>query len=156
MTTTTPKTPSTVVPKKAVKPRAKVATKAAAKPAAKAAPNAPAAKPLKVAAQAPDKASRAKATAKAPTAAVAKGDKPGKPPKPARVKLVRDGFTMPADDFALIAALKARALAAQREVKKSELLRAGLQVLAALDDAALLAALGRLTPVQQGRPKKGR
>jgi hypothetical protein len=77
-----------------------------------------------------------------------------KPPKQ-RVRLVRDSFTMPEPDFALIAALKARTMAAQRETKKSELLRAGLQVLMALDDATLMNALGRLQPLKLGRPKKG-
>ena len=89
----------------------------------------------------------------------AKPDKapPGKPDKASRQrqKPVRDGFTMPQADFALIGALKARALAAGRETRKSELLRAGLQALSALDSAALLAALGRLETVKVGRPKKG-
>ena len=71
-----------------------------------------------------------------------------------RQKPVRDSFTMPETDFALIATLKARALAARRETKKSELLRAGLHVLTALDTPALLAALGQLDPVKVGRPKK--
>ena len=77
-----------------------------------------------------------------------------KPPKQ-RARLVRDSFTMPEPDFALIAALKARTMAAQRETKKSELLRAGLQVLMALDDGMLMNALGRLQPLKLGRPKKG-
>jgi hypothetical protein len=75
-------------------------------------------------------------------------------PKPPKTKLVRDSFTMPATDFALIATLKERALAGRRETKKSELLRAGLQALAALDGPALLSALGRLLPLKVGRPKK--
>jgi len=78
-----------------------------------------------------------------------------KKPAKARVKLVRDGFTMPEADFSLIAELKQRALGAKREAKKSELLRAGLRVLAALDAKALLAALEQLEPVKTGRPKKG-
>ena len=77
-----------------------------------------------------------------------------KPPKQ-RVRLVRDSFTMPEADFALIAALKARAMAARREAKKSELLRAGLHALMALDGAALVGALGRLQALKLGRPKKG-
>jgi hypothetical protein len=77
-----------------------------------------------------------------------------KPPKQ-RVRLIRDSFTMPEPDFALIAALKARAMAAQREAKKSELLRAGLHALMALDGSALVGALGRLQPLRVGRPKKG-
>lgn len=84
----------------------------------------------------------------------AKARKPAKPPKQ-RVKPVRDSFTMPESDFALIGTLKARALAAGRETKKSELLRAGLQALSMLDTPALVAALGRLEPIKIGRPKKG-
>lgn len=82
-----------------------------------------------------------------------KADKGRKPPK-LRPVLVRDGFTMPEADFALIGTLKARALAGGRETKKSELLRAGLQALAAMDSATLRAALDALEPVKTGRPKK--
>jgi hypothetical protein len=74
--------------------------------------------------------------------------------KRARVRVVRDGFTMPEDDFALIAALKLRAMKAQRETKKSELLRAGLHVLMALDEATLVRELSRLRPLKVGRPKR--
>lgn len=70
-----------------------------------------------------------------------------------RVKLVRDSFTMPRDDFDLIDQLKARATEFKRPAKKSELLRAGLQVLARLDQAQLRAALDALTPLKAGRPK---
>lgn len=77
-----------------------------------------------------------------------------KTPAPERVKLVRDGFTMPADDYALIAELKHRLHDVKREAKKSELLRAGLHALAQLDPPALAAALDRLTPVKTGRPRK--
>ena len=86
---------------------------------------------------------------------VAKPANGEKATKARRVTLVRDGFTMPEADFALIAILKARALAARREAKKSELLRAGLRALAELDGRALVQALGRLEPVKTGRPKKG-
>lgn len=97
---------------------------------------------------------RAPKPAPAPAAKATKPEKAAKPPK-LRNKPVRDSFTMPEADFALIATLKARALAAQRETKKSELLRAGLHALAALDTPALVAALGQLEPVKIGRPKKG-
>jgi hypothetical protein len=90
--------------------------------------------------------------APAPTVKTAPAEK--KAPKQ-RVRLVRDSFTMPEPDFALIAALKGRAMAAQREAKKSELLRAGLHALMALDGASLVDALGRLQPLKVGRPKKG-
>jgi hypothetical protein len=61
---------------------------------------------------------------------------------------------MPQSDFALIAALKDRALGFKRPTKKSELLRAGLQALAAMPVAELKVALGRLTPLKTGRPRK--
>ena len=76
-----------------------------------------------------------------------------KPAPPQRAKLVRDGFTMPAADYALIAELKLRLHDVKREAKKSELLRAGLQALALLDAASLAAALDRLEPVKTGRPR---
>lgn len=69
-------------------------------------------------------------------------------------KLVRDSFTMPRADFALIEQLKGRALAFQRPAKKSELLRAGLQALAALSDKALKARLDALPQLKTGRPRK--
>ena len=68
-------------------------------------------------------------------------------------KLVRDSFTLPREDFELIAALKDRALDFKRPTKKSELLRAGLQVLASLDQANLRKALDALRPLKAGRPK---
>jgi len=77
-----------------------------------------------------------------------------KPPAPERARLVRDGFTMPEADYALFKELKHRLHGVQREAKKSELLRAGLQALALLDAKALAAALDRLEPVKTGRPRK--
>jgi hypothetical protein len=94
---------------------------------------------------APRKAAAKAAPAATPSTKVAK----------ALRKPVRDSFTMPQADYALIATLKARALAARRETKKSELLRAGLHALAALDRGGVLAVLRRLEPVKVGRPKKG-
>lgn len=76
--------------------------------------------------------------------------------KPAKLKLplVRDSFTMPAADFDLIAAMKLRSLKLMRATKKSELLRAGLHALAALNDARFCSTLNALTPLKPGRPKK--
>jgi hypothetical protein len=120
----------------------------------------PARKPAATAAKAaaPSRARKApKAVAapvEAPAAKPAAKPEP-KPPKKPKPVLVRDGFTMPEADFALIGALKKRAAAAGREAKKSELLRAGLQALAALEAAALVASLNRLEAVKVGRPRKG-
>ncbi|MDR7268735.1 hypothetical protein J2X20_001364 [Pelomonas saccharophila] len=77
-----------------------------------------------------------------------------KPAPVERAKLVRDGFTMPEADYALLKALKDRLHEVKREAKKSELLRAGLQALALLDAKDLAAALDRLAPVKTGRPRK--
>lgn len=73
------------------------------------------------------------------------------PPK--KDKLIRDSFTLPREDFELIALLKDRALDFKRPTKKSELLRAGLQTLASLDQARLRASLEALRPLKAGRPK---
>lgn len=71
-----------------------------------------------------------------------------------KAKLVRDSFTMPQEDFGLIAVLKDRALGFKRPAKKSELLRAGLHALQQLTDAQLRGALDSLVPLKAGRPKK--
>ncbi|MCL2523266.1 MAG: hypothetical protein FWF20_03040 [Betaproteobacteria bacterium] len=80
--------------------------------------------------------------------AAAKADKPAKTRK---LKLVRDSFAMPEAEYARIGELKKRLGGA---VKKSELLRAGLAALCALDDAGLEAALGRIERIKTGRPSK--
>ncbi len=126
-----------------------------AKPAPSASPAAKAARPAprKASAKAPVKAAAkvpAKAPAKAPARARAKtdGDKPRKP------KMVRDSFTMPKPEYAVIEALKQRAAQAGRPAKKSELLRAGLRLLEGLPSAALVAALQALPAIKTGRPTK--
>jgi len=49
---------------------------------------------------------------------------------------MRDGFTMPADDYALIAQLQATGLEAGLAVSKSAVLRAGLHALKAMSPDA--------------------
>lgn len=156
--------PAPAAPAKAARKAAPVkAEKApkAVKPAEATKP-AKAAKPAKPAAAAKAPAKPTKPVKPAKAAKPVKADKPlAKPaapePTPAerqKEKLVRDSFTMPRADFDLIDALKTRALGFLQPVKKSELLRAGLQALAALDDEALKARLGGLTALKAGRPKK--
>ncbi|WP_332740707.1 hypothetical protein [Hydrogenophaga sp.] len=67
-------------------------------------------------------------------------------------KLVRDSFTIPKTEFAAIETLKTRAIALGTSVKKSELLRAGLMALQALNDAAYKAALSAVPTLKTGRP----
>jgi hypothetical protein len=125
------------------------AADSAAKDVAKAAP---VAVPAKTAKKAPAKAASPKkaATKPAKTAAVAEPAKEAKVKKP---KLVRDSFTIPKDEYAVIDVLKQRATALGQPVKKSELLRAGLKVLATMSDSALRSALQAVPSIKTGRPK---
>ena len=84
-------------------------------------------------------------------AKVSKADKPAKAKK---AKLVRDSFTMPELEYALIAALKKRCLDAGVSAKKSEILRAAVANLAKLSDASVAAAVRRLEVIKTGRPAK--
>ncbi len=92
----------------------------------------------------------------APIRAAAKPEKKHKKEKKAdaKVKVVRDSFTMPQADYNLIAALKQKALTAGLHVKKSELLRVGLQALSKLSAAQLKRAISNLEKIKTGRPKK--
>lgn len=99
---------------------------------------------------------KAAPTKTAPTkAAASSAPAPKKPAHPPRPKLVRGSFTMTEADFDVIAVLKAKAMGAKRAAKKSELVRAGLRALAALEAKSLIAALDQLEAVKTGRPKKG-
>jgi hypothetical protein len=72
-----------------------------------------------------------------------------------REKLVRDSFTIPKGEYAMLGTLKERAIGLARPAKKSELIRAGVQALAAMDEAGLLAALSRVPAIKTGRPAAG-
>lgn len=116
--------------KKPARPaQTKVTTKPAvtAKPAAKAAPKVIAKKPAK------------KAEKKA---------------KPEKIKMERDSFTMPKEEYAQISLLKARLSAMGQPAKKSELLRAGIKLLAAMSDNTLKTTLAKIPVIKTGRPKK--
>lgn len=74
--------------------------------------------------------------------------------KPKKPKLVRDSFTMPQPEYALLAQVKKTCLAAGFDIKKSELLRIGVAQLASMETKKLKAAQAALTPLKAGRPKK--
>lgn len=74
-------------------------------------------------------------------------------PAPSKPKLVRDSFTIPKSEYAVLAALKVRAANLARPVKKSELLRAGIAALQAMSNKAFLASLGAVPVLKTGRPK---
>ena len=74
--------------------------------------------------------------------------------KPSKVKMERDSFTMPKDEYAQLAELKARLLALGQPAKKSELLRAGIKLLSAITDARLKTTMAAIPVIKTGRPKK--
>lgn len=74
------------------------------------------------------------------------------PQKTKKTKLVRDSFTIPKPEYVVLDALKQRAARLTRPAKKSELLRAGIKILAALSDAAFLTALAQVPAIKTGRP----
>jgi hypothetical protein len=85
---------------------------------------------------------------------VEKTEKVEKAEKPKKAKMVRDSFTMPDGEYAVLTVLKKRLLEQGVAAKKSELLRAGVALLAALDDAALKVAVARVEVIKTGRPAK--
>jgi hypothetical protein len=89
------------------------------------------------------------AVTKAPKAPAPEKIKPAKKPK-----LVRDSFTMPKDEYQAIETLKQRTTGLLRTAKKSELLRAGIMALSAMDDKNLVAILAKVPALKTGRPVK--
>jgi len=130
----------------AVKP-AEPAKRAPSK-AARAPAKSPAKSPLKTVAKTPVKA---KLSPQAKTA-VKTAVKPVKVEKAKKPKMIRDSFTIPKTEYVVIDALKERAGKLSRAAKKSELLRAGVKALAAMSDAAFLAALSAVPTIKTGRP----
>jgi hypothetical protein len=149
--------------------------KAAAKPAAKAAPASkiPVKAPRKTVVKAPQrKTDKSVKTAVTPPAAPAKAkttpakapqpkaaDKkitaaPAKAPKEKKIKVVRDSFTLPKTELLQITEMKKRAMTLGVDVKKSELIRAGLQALAGLADTAFKKAMANVPTIKTGRPAK--
>ena len=129
----------------AVKAPAKAAVKAPAKPAAKAAP--------KVVAKPPVKAARKPAAKPAAQAGAAPDDSEAGRDKVRKAKLVRDSFTMPELEYAVLGQVKKACIKAGFEVKKSELLRIGVALISQLDMATLQKVLTSLPQLKTGRPK---
>ena len=125
-----------------------VSAKRAPSKAARAPAKSPAKPPLKTAAKTPVKA---KLSPQAKTV-VKTAVKPVKVEKAKKPKMIRDSFTIPKTEYVVIDALKERAGKLSRAAKKSELLRAGVKALAAMSDAAFLAALTAVPTIKTGRP----
>jgi len=146
----------------------KKATAKTSTPATPAKPAATPKTPVKTAAKpAPKKASPAKAPAGKGSAkkaivkkagakkTAAKPVKAAKPEKTKKPKLVRDSFTIPKAEYVVLDDLKQRAAKLTRPAKKSELLRAGIKLLASISDAAFLTALEQVPAIKTGRPTLG-
>ena len=142
----------TIVKSASVKPIAQ-------KPAAKPRPSRSAAKPAAAKSKVRSTANKAVAkpamTAK-PKATPAKksAKKSLKKDKPEKIKMERDSFTMPKDEYAQLTLLKARLSSMGQPAKKSELLRAGIKLLAAMSDNTLKTTLAKIPVIKTGRPKK--
>jgi len=120
------------------------ARKTAAKPRVNSAKTGPAKKEVKAAPKkAPSPAVKPVPAAKSTNAV-----------KPKKAKLIRDSFTMPDAEYALLAEVKQRCLAGGVAAKKSEVLRAAFLSFAAKSDATLFKAIKALTPIKTGRPPK--
>lgn len=101
----------------------------------------------------PEKKVQVKAEVKADTKTEVKAEAKEKARK---IKLVRDSFTMPESEYAVLGEVKKACLKAGVEVKKSELLRVGVAMLRELDAARIQALLAILPALKAGRPKKSK
>lgn len=80
-----------------------------------------------------------------------KAEKKDKVKKP---KMVRDSFSFPKTEYTVLDTLKQRALKLAHPIKKGELVRAGIQAIAGMTDAAFLQTLKSVPTIKTGRPKK--
>ena len=88
-------------------------------------------------------ATKAKPAAKKTTAKAAKKVTATKADKLTKPQLVRDSFTIPESEYAVLA-----------KVKKSELIRIGIALLADLSSSKVKSAKKKLQTVKTGRPRK--
>ena len=96
----------------------------------------------------------AKTPVAAKTKAVEAAAKKGEKEKTPKLKMERDSFTMPKAEYAQIYILKDKLVKLGQPAKKSELLRAGLMLLSAMDDEKLKATMAKIPAIKTGRPKK--
>jgi hypothetical protein len=117
--------------------------KPAAKPAKKVAAKLVAVKPVA--------AKKVVVAPKAPKVAIANESVVAKEKK---IKMVRDSISIPKTEFLVLGEMKTRAGKLGVEVKKTELIRAGIKVLTALTDTAFVAAIRAVPNIKTGRPSK--
>jgi hypothetical protein len=68
-------------------------------------------------------------------------------------KVVRDSFTLPEDDYAMMLAMQERALDFRLHVTKGEVLRAGVHALKKMSDEEFLSCLKGVEKLKPGRRK---
>jgi hypothetical protein len=73
-----------------------------------------------------------------------------------KVKVIRDSFSFPEQDYLKISELKKTCLAAGIHAKKGEILRAGLHLLTKLNLGELKQAVEQVEKVQTGRPNSSK
>lgn len=143
MSSPEPRMPAKV--KATSRPAGRIATRVASKVASQ-----PASQPAPIRKRSAALPETRKTTSTAPPRAT-KNALPVPPAKP-KQKLVRDSFTIPKPEYAVLQNLKARAAALKRPIKKSELLRAGIAALNGMPDKTFLAALNAVPSLKTGRP----
>ncbi len=156
--------PAATPPKPAKKLQPRVAAKPEAAAVAKAPPakKVPVKKPSKLdETKARNKKALAEALAKAqavqippPPAALPEMPKAGKPAKAEKGRLVRHSISMPESEYAQIAVLKTRIADFGGKARRSELVRAGIAALVAMDNVELTAVMARVERIKPGRPAK--
>jgi len=104
--------------------------------------------------QAVKKISPAPAVAVKAAAEAVKAEKVVKVKVAKKTKVVRDSFTMPQSEYLKIAEIKELCLKAGLQVKKSEVLRAGVIALCAMNEAQLTRTMSALDKIKTGRPNK--
>jgi hypothetical protein len=87
--------------------------------------------------------------------AVDKGESvPTKKNNAGKIKVIRDSFSFPEQDYRKISELKKTCLMVGIQVKKSEILRAGLNLLSQLNLDELKQSIEKVEKVQTGRPSQ--
>jgi hypothetical protein len=82
-----------------------------------------------------------------------KRTKPGPKLKQPFKRVIRDSFTMPEEDYRLIAQIKSECMRLGIEVNKGEIVRAGIKLLASMKSENLRQAIRVVERVKTGRPK---
>ena len=99
-------------------------------------------------------ATKAKPSAKKTPAKAAKKVTASKADKLTKPQLVRDSFTIPESEYSVLAKVKKACLKEGFEIKKSELIRIGIAVLADMSSSKVKSAKKKLQTVKTGRPRK--